>query len=526
MKKVPDGMPPNEIGAKIRDPFWDARPELQKILQHSEASIAGPWGVLAVVLATVAESIPPSVVLPPMANGKSSFASLNVFFGIVGGSGAGKGLATAEGAGLMNLPPEARELRKNPGGSAEGLVNSLLKQDVEKGTPAEQMMGDWSVRLDMPEIDTLTTLTDRKGALLEPIMRNIWSGEPLGQQNASAETTRRAVEHMYRVTAVVGVQPGRSHRILTTSDGGTLQRFVFLPGNNPDHPDVEPPAPEPLTWTPPYEAVGTGKLTVIPLSPAVKAETTDARRGVIRKDDPGEDGHRNLSRLKIAALFGALNGRRDVNDEDWMLAGRLMTLSDQQIVRMKSAVSQSGRARAIERGAEDAERRASAADETVKKTAQKILAVLERKGRLPFGELRVSLTASLRDECAPAVDLLESEGKVWVLPSGNTKHVELVQGRRLDNVQVPENRENTRISPWTPPSGLDKSESHTDEATPQIVQPGRGRLGQDPLEQADRSDLDNVQASSLRRDSCKACGLPFKAKWGNPFCQCEEEEAG
>jgi hypothetical protein len=519
-------MPPVEVGSRAGDPFWDSRPELQTIRQHGEASMGSPWALLGVVLASVAEAIPPSVVLPPLGNGKRAYGSLNVFFGIVGNSGQGKGVATQEAPAVIAPAVPTREVRSSKGGTAEGLANDLLKDDVDKSLSPEQQIAERSVRIDLPEIDTLSHLTDRKGSLLEPEMRKIWSGEALGQNNAYKETSREIPPHMYRVTAVVGVQPLRSQHLLASSDGGTLQRFVFLSGGNPDHPDVEPEAPEPIKWTPPYPAVRSNSFTVIRLSPRVKKELADDRRATIREQPTHENGHYNLSRLKIAALLAALAERRDVNDDDWSLAQMIMIESDAQIQKMKSALAAARNTSARGRGMADAERKVAEGDAMTMKAAGKLEAVLKEKGKLPSGGLRTRITASLRDYFDSALHYLEATGKVRVMEAGPTTYVEPLSLDALTLSSPPQIRENTGIS------GLDDSVkggptltiSSPDDG--EIVKARQIRQGQDPLEQADRGALDSVKASRQgtvkSETTCRQCGLPFRAEWGNPFCQGHE----
>jgi hypothetical protein len=68
-------------------------------------------------------------------------------------------------------------------------------------------------------------------------------GEALGFAYANA-TRRISLEaHSYRLGLVVGVQPERAGALLDGSDGGTPQRFVWLPATDPNltaNPDPEP----------------------------------------------------------------------------------------------------------------------------------------------------------------------------------------------------------------------------------------------------------------------------------------------
>src|SRR5204862_283443 len=87
-------------------------------------------------------------------------------------------------------------------------------------------------------------------------LRKAWMGERLGFGWANAEKAVVVMGHRYRMTMVVGVQPGRGGALLQDADGGTPQRFIWLPTTDPDAPDEPPEEPEPLrlpAWPRPGE---------------------------------------------------------------------------------------------------------------------------------------------------------------------------------------------------------------------------------------------------------------------------------
>src|SRR5829696_4341629 len=72
--------------------FWSSRPVLGHVRDFARARRASPWAVLGAVLVRVTVAVPPFLALPPLVGGP---ASLNIYVGLVGPSGAGKGAAEA-----------------------------------------------------------------------------------------------------------------------------------------------------------------------------------------------------------------------------------------------------------------------------------------------------------------------------------------------------------------------------------------------------------------------------------------------
>jgi len=96
----------------------------------------------------------------------------------------------------------------------------------------------------VPEIDTLTALANRNGTTLLPQLRKAWSGEALTFNYVDRTKALVIEEHTYRLSLVAGIQPGRGRSLIEDSDGGTPQRFVWLPTHDREAPREPPPAPK------------------------------------------------------------------------------------------------------------------------------------------------------------------------------------------------------------------------------------------------------------------------------------------
>lgn len=291
--------------------FWSARPLLQHLHTFALARMVAPWAVLGVTLARIVTATSHQVCIPPIIGGK---ASLNLFVGLVGPSGSGKGAAEQVAAEALDVG----HLVSHNVGSGEGIAHGY-KHRVK----GELRWNDdeHAVLFSVPEIDSLAAQGDRKGATLMPQLRSGWTGEQLGFGYADP-TKRILIEaHQYRLCLVAGVQPGRAACLLDDSDGGTPQRFLWLPAVDPTLPDVEPSAPSPTTWHPPplSHLVSIGGVRIEVCQTAQKV-IKDNRRERARGNGDALDGHALLCQLKTAAALGIAEGRYSVTDEDWQLA--------------------------------------------------------------------------------------------------------------------------------------------------------------------------------------------------------------
>lgn len=538
MKTVPGDMPPNEIGATLPDPFWDARPELRTIHTYAHSAIESPWAVLAGVLATVAECIPPSVVLPPLGNGADATASLNVFFGIVGASGQGKGASGRVADGVLQPQGATRDRVAVPIGSGEGIAAEFLKADADKSLAPEFQVRDTSVRFNVNEIDTYTSLLARQGAIVDAEVRRLWSGENLGTANANPATRRIIPADMHRGTIIMGIQPVRADGLLGTAGGGTLQRMVFLPGGDPNTPWETPARPDPLDWESPWPTLPTSSKMLVSVAGEVSEEM---RLDRVRRQREGGDplkSHRNLSKLKIAALLAALDGRRDVNPDDWALGELIMRESDHQLNIIRAACAETKAAAQRALGAATAEREQAADAAKEKLYQQKILDLVSDGEWHGWGDFRKAQRSDNRELCDFVLQRLEASGFVErreVQSRGpaqiqvRSKTVDTNRSETGDISVHPSNSANSRGSePWNAGSTV----VHSNEKQWTTVDPsGPPR---DPRDLGDREGW--TQKSTVSEQSrstvnprgpeptCNQCKLPFKASWGAPFCRCEERK--
>lgn len=371
--------------------FWASRAVLTDLRQFARARRVAPWAVLGYALARAVCAIPPHVVLPALVGAE---ASLNLFVALVGPSGAGKGGASGAAKSWLRTEPETVIA---PLGSGEGMAKVYAyKRKPTSANPAWTQVGlESAVLFDAPEVDNLAALSARNSSTLLPQLRSAYSGEELGFSYADPAKSVRLCAYRYRLCLTVGVQPGRGSGLLDDADGGTPQRFVWLPTTDPDIPDEAPEAPaayELPIWPTNAGASkitfgGTGALGLLDVPakpgdlrtltiPTVARTAIDEHRCKMLRGDAGTDpldGHRLLCRLKVAAALMWLDRRTDeVSEQDWELAGTVMAVSDATRRSVVAALADKAQASNRARGRADTVRAVAAEEARADMDAERI----------------------------------------------------------------------------------------------------------------------------------------------------------
>lgn len=422
--------------------FWSARPELEQLRTFARARCVGPWSTLGAVLARAIAAIPPDVVLPPTIG---SEASLNLFVALVARSGFGKN--TSEAAAEDFVASETFVFVATPG-SGEGILKQYAYVRKPKGQEPRQINLRNSVMFTVGEVDTFAALAGRGGSTLMPELRKAWMGERLGFGWANAEKALVVMGHRYRMTMVVGVQPGRGGALLQDSDGGTPQRFIWLPTTDPDAADEPPDEPEPLrlpAWPRPGDDQGAtadddgpklkfgpgdeyklempadkSGFHVLGLPPSVVETVRREQKAKLRGEVPENqalDAHATLARLKVAVGLMWMNGRTDkVTDEDWDLAGVVMSVSTATRTEVQAALKTKARSANRERGRQDAEREVVKADvlreRAITRVAEGICRKLRRENDRTLNQIKKCFSNDDRQYVEPALDSLRLVGAI------------------------------------------------------------------------------------------------------------------
>lgn len=330
---------PVDPSTNLAPAWWDERPELARIRQAAHARTVSADAVLGACLARVAALVPPTVRLPAVVG---TAGTLDLAVALVAPSGAGKSSAVRVSGELVPITSE--DVAVVPLGSGEGLVESYFgmvdEVDQKGSTVRVKRQVRRGVLAILDEGQALAELGHRKGSTLMPTIRSAWSGDMLGQANATEERRRRLPAGEYRFAMIAGFQTALAVALIDDATGGTPQRFLFLAATDDTIPDLGAGWPEAPPWTPPRH---TGEMDIDPTVAAeIRSRNLARARGELVPDPL--DAHRDLSRLKVAGLLALLAGRTDIDADDWRLAGDVLDVSD----RVRAGIIDAARQRARE----------------------------------------------------------------------------------------------------------------------------------------------------------------------------------
>jgi hypothetical protein len=384
------------------DEFWSATDQLELIHQWARASYVAPWALLCAVLLRIAASTGHPVMLP----GPPAPASLNMGVVLVGRSGSGKGVTDK-----LSRVVWSTEIHEEGLGSGQGIAE-LFK---EQKNPEDRIT---RALITVSEIDHLTALNAGQGNNTRAALKAALTGDRLGSKGASSATTRSVPADSYRLCLSISAQFGHTAVLMDDVTGGTPQRLLWAPVTDPDMPDEPGPTPDRVLDTALPSWALSGSQTLIQYGPPEIREYVAAgllanQRGQL----DAIDGHRTLTRLKVAAALAFLDHRMVISALDWELSEVIMTKSDATRTAVleydRQAVRAKVRDRAIARATGEDFYDASRL-ETVRRS---IMRMLERDGEQQGNALRSRLGRKEKRELFDqAIRLLENEGSVCSVP--------------------------------------------------------------------------------------------------------------
>jgi hypothetical protein len=328
---------------RLPDDFWSARPELLHIRQAAHARLCAADAVLGGVLAYIAARVPYGLGLPPIVGAEAGLALL---VSVVGPPGTGKSSGVSVAGELLTYDPR---LVIVPSGSGEGIAetfyDTVMETDERGKTRAVRKLTKHNTLVVVDEGQKATRQASQRSSTLFATWRTAFIGGLLGEQNADPERRRPVPGGWYSLGLVAAFQPEALATLFDDVAAGTPQRFVYLAGQDPRLPDEPSAWPGKLRWAPP-ELWGRAVPDAVRHQHVVVAESVV---GPIRRDHLARQrgttsvdhwsAHRNLIRLKVAALLGILDGRVDVAEDDWALAGMVIVASEHVRAAAHTAIS-------------------------------------------------------------------------------------------------------------------------------------------------------------------------------------------
>lgn len=379
--------------------FWSATDQNKLIHQWARASYVAPWALLVAIVNRVIVTTSHGVMLP----GPPAPASLNMGVVLVGRSGAGKGVTDK----LSRIVWPA-DIHEEGLGSGQGIAE-LFK---EQKNPEDRIT---RALITVSEIDHLTALNAGQGNNTRAAVKAALTGDRLGSKGASNATTRAVPADSYRLCLSISAQFGHCGVLLDDVSGGTPQRMLWMLVTDPDMPDEPGPTPDRVLDTALPSWALSGGQTLIQYGPAEIREYINA--GLLangRGNGEAIDGHRTLTRLKVAAALAILDHRMVISAIDWELSEHIMAKSDTARDAVLEYDRQAARAKVRDRAMSRAAGEQFISDHKLERAKKAILRWLERDGQLARHDLRRKLKADLRDHFDPAVAELADVGQIEI----------------------------------------------------------------------------------------------------------------
>lgn len=294
--------------------FWSATDQLNLIHQWARARYVAPWALLLAVLLRVVVSTGPRVMLP----GPPAPASLNMGIVLVGRSGSGKGVTDK----LARIVWPNDDIHEEGLGSGQGIAE-LLKETKNPEDRIDRAL------LSVSEIDHLAALNAGQGNNTRAATKAALTGDRLGSKGASAATTRSVPADSYRLCLSISAQFGHCGVLLDDVSGGTPQRMVWGSVTDPSIPDTPGPEPDRILDTKlPAWALADKQVLIQYGTPDIAEYVAAGLLANQRGELDAIDGHRTLTRLKVAAALAILDHRSVISELDWQLSEVIMAKSD------------------------------------------------------------------------------------------------------------------------------------------------------------------------------------------------------
>jgi hypothetical protein len=378
----------------LPDELWKESDPLAHIYDAAKARNISPDAVLTCVLAHLAASL----VRGSEINTGRGVSPLNMFVALIGASGTGKTQAAICAEDLLgDYLAAARHHLGSHGlinaaiGTGEGMIQAFMGKrprdpDQPRGADVDtQMQVRYNAFFHADEGRSALAIGSRSGATLFGTLCSLWSGQAVGQTNASADRNRHLDRDSYSIGVMLGFQPTTVADLFADDNGGTPQRFLFASASYPPWANLD--LDDIAEWP--------GRLCVeYRPAPTLFTLGEDQQREIRARararhspdfDDKPLDAHQDLIRARVAALVALLHGTKQAGAKSWELAGVICRHSAALrnhvagvTERRRKAEIEARKAEAVEVGAalQDRAREVDAVD----RARATIVAAVERAG--------------------------------------------------------------------------------------------------------------------------------------------------
>lgn len=392
------------------DEFWSATDQLTLIYRWARASYVAPWALLYAVLLRAVASTGPHVMLP----GPPAPASLNMGVVLVGRSGAGKGVADK-----LSRVVWPADIHEEGLGSGQGVAELFREQK----NPEDRIT---RAIFTVSEVDHLAALHSSQGNSTRAALKAALTGDRLGSKGASSATTRSVPADSYRLGLSISAQFGHTAVLMDDVSGGTPQRLLWASVTDPGMPDELGPTPDRVLNTKmPSWALSGAPVQMQYGPPAIREYINAGLLANGRGIGDAIDGHRTLTRCKVAAALAILDHRSVVGALDWQLSEAVMAKSDATRDSVLEYDRHAARAKVQQRAMSRATFDEIIDDRHATTVRSRILRLLAT-GSMSRSELRRAMGKQHYREAFDAVlPHLEKISQVIVLPGDKAPHYAL-----------------------------------------------------------------------------------------------------
>ena len=390
---------------KPEDVFWSSRPYLAQIRHLANCKGHSPWPMLGWSIVRALHTVPYRV---PYKSAMGEQA-LNSLVGISGPTGAGKTISQRLVERHLIFPDNnpKRAFSKTwtglvPPGSGEAMpdyyVTPLPLKKAKKGeedasppvphpdrlTPTHVWRHPNHATLFFyDEVGKLEGLTNRQGSTLIDYMKEGWSGSEFGRALAKGQGVILPADS-YRFAFVINTQPRRAGVLFSQQAiaGGLQGRFLWFDVTaDVNRGMVRSETVEPI-YIPQIDWTGVENIpALVQMNEAHWQHHWNALDDLITESE----SHILLTRAKVAVALAVLDGRVELNEEDWQLSEVVIdhTLKTRESIEealaeeYRSAVIRDGDRAAVKAGRSEAEKHKVNVDAT----AAAILRSREKTGR-------------------------------------------------------------------------------------------------------------------------------------------------
>lgn len=215
--------------------FWRASAARRAILEAARSTDAlNPYALLMVCICRALCMLSPLVVADPMRSGLRM--PLNMYVGLIGGTGDAKGLTEKRAARLVPFPPGM--VTTCAPASGEAIAGRIVAREKSAGGgPATVTSRSRHVYIDYSEIAQLKAMTAREGNTTMAELLKAYSNERLGGDVKNDANNLTAQPYSYRVCMSTGVQPAHMGMFRDGEQSGLPQRFIWSNVTDPTRPE-------------------------------------------------------------------------------------------------------------------------------------------------------------------------------------------------------------------------------------------------------------------------------------------------